>query len=111
MNDSWLEDIEKHRRASQMFDPPFSGSIAVAGRPVLRIPNSDKKYPSFLAWWMEVGRLKPRDPQGWRTLSEPGVMRNRTEAIEPETWAKLPEEEQKLIGRWPQTWPIGIFFD
>ena len=72
-----------------MFNPPLRGWIKIAGMPVLFIPDSDKKYSGFLAWWFETGRLKPTDPQGWSSLSGPGVMWNRVEAIDPGEWANL----------------------
>lgn len=98
-------------QATQMFDPPIAGRTMIAGCPVLRIPNSEKKYPNFLAWWNAVGRLKPREAQGWSTLSGPGVMWDRVEIINPSDWAALPEEERELIASWVRTWPIGMFFD
>jgi hypothetical protein len=97
--------------ATQMFDPPITGRTMIVGCPVLRIPNSEKKYPNFLDWWASVGRLNPRDAQGWSTLSGPGVMKDRTEIINPDEWAALPEEERVLITSWVRTWPIGMFFD
>ena len=78
---------------------------------MLSIPNSEKKYPNFVAWWASVGRLKPGDPQGWSTLSGPGVMRDRVEIINPVDWAALPEEERGLITTCARTWPIGMFYD
>lgn len=94
MRDVWLEELEQRRLASQMFDPPLTGRISVVGSPVLSIPESGTKYASFLTWWMEVGRLRPTDPQGWSTYSGPRVMWNRVEAIPEEEWAGLPPEEQ-----------------
>ena len=95
----------------QMFDPPITGKTMIAGCPVLRIPNSEKQYPNFLSWWASVGRLNPRDAQGWSTLSGPGVMKDRVEIINPVDWAALPEMERELITTWVRTWPIGMFFD
>jgi hypothetical protein len=59
-DDEFLEGFDE----SQMFDPPYCPRIAVAGRPISMIPDSEKKYRNFLEWWFEVGRLKPDDPQG-----------------------------------------------
>lgn len=98
-------------QATQMFDPPITGSVMIAGCPVWRIPNSEKKYPNFLAWWASVGRLNPRAAQGWSTLSGPGVMFDRVEMINPAEWAALPEEERELVRAWVETWPCGVFFD
>jgi hypothetical protein len=83
----------------------------IAGCPVLSIPNSEMKYPHFLAWWTSVGRLKPKDPQGWSTLSGPWAGEGRVEIINPVDWATLPEEERELIASWARTWPCGMYFD
>jgi hypothetical protein len=110
VDESW-EAGEERLLAMQMFDPPITGRTMIAGCPVLNIPNSEKKYPNFLAWWASVGRLKPRDAQGWSTLSGPGVMRDRVEIINPVDWVALPAEERELITTWARTWPIDMFFD
>jgi hypothetical protein len=60
---------------------------------------------------MEVGRLTPTTPQGWSTLSGPGVVWNRTEPIDFGEWAALPEDERALIKKWVQTRPIGMLYD
>lgn len=96
--------------AGQMFDPPYR-HIAVAGRPISMIPDSEKKYRNFLEWWFAVGRLKPDDPQDWSSISGPWVMRDREEAISAEEWAGLPESEQRLIRSWAECLPIGCFYD
>jgi hypothetical protein len=93
----------------QMFDPPITKPVAVAGRPVCMIPDSETKYPSFLAWWMEVGRLNPTDPQGWGSISGPWVMRGRVEVIPPEDWEALPETERTLIRAWARTMPLSFY--
>jgi len=98
-------------RSEQMFDPPFYGRVSVAGRSVLRIPNSEKKYPSFLAWWREVGRLHPKDPQGWTTLSGPGVTLGRTEIIPESDWQSLDESERELIREWTEHFSVKLFYD
>lgn len=105
-DDEFLRGME----AGQMFDPPYR-RIAVAGRPISRIPDSEKKYRNFLGWWFEVGRLKPDDPQGWTSISGRWVMRDREEAISAEEWAGLPESEQRLIRSWAERLPIGCFYD
>jgi hypothetical protein len=87
------------------------GGAMICGVPVLRIPDAVRKYPNFLSWWREVGRLNPRDPQGWSSMSGPGVMLSRSEMIAPETWNSLPEEERQLIKRWAKTIPLRIMFD
>jgi hypothetical protein len=97
-------------RTKQMFDPPYE-QIAVAGVPILDIPESEKKYGNFLEWWFDVGRLKPDDPQGWSTLSGPWVMRGRAEAISAEDWDALPNSEQELIRSWAENLPIDMFYD
>jgi hypothetical protein len=98
-------------RARQMFDPPYDGPIAVAGRPISMIPHTEKKYRNFLEWWFEVGRLTPDDPQDWSTVSGPWVMRGREEAISAEDWVGLPESEKELIRSWAESLPIGMFYD
>jgi hypothetical protein len=106
-----LKEIREERLTMQMFDPPITGRSMVTGCPVLSIPNSEEKYPNLLAWWTSVGRLKPRDPQGWSTLSGPGVMNGRVEIIDPVDWAALPTMERELITSWARTWPCEMFFD
>jgi hypothetical protein len=110
MDDDWLSRVMAEMAARQMFDPPYC-RIAVAGRPICMIPESEKKYRNFLEWWFDVGRLKPDDPQGWSTVSGPWVMRDREEAISAEEWAGLPESEQELIRSWARCLPIGMFYD
>lgn len=95
----------------QMFDPPYRSPITVVGTPINTIPDSDKKFRNFLEWWLEVGRLKPDDPQDWSTISGPWVMRGRVEAISTEEWEALPQSEQELIRSWAQRLPIGCFYD
>jgi hypothetical protein len=97
--------------AMQMFDPPYRRPIAVAGRPISLIPDSEQKYRNFVDWWFTVGRLKPDDPQGWSSISGPWVMRGRVEAISEEEWSALPEAEQSLIRSWAAHLPIGCFYD
>ena len=96
--------------ARQMFDPPYE-RIAVAGRPIAFIPDSDIKYRSFLDWWFKVGRKAPHDPLGWSTISGPWVMEGRTEAIPRDEWDALPEAERKLITAWAHNLPVGMFYD
>ena len=95
----------------QMFDPPYCTPIAVAGRPISTVPDSEQKYRNFLDWWFRVGRLKPDDPQGWSSISGPRVMSNRVEAISGEEWNALSESEQSLIRSWANRLPIGCFYD
>lgn len=83
----------------------------VAGVPVVRIPESASGYSSFMSWWKEVGRLHPEDPQGWGTLSGPGVVRGRTELITADVWGALPESERELIQSWALNLPLEMFFD
>lgn len=92
-----------------MFDPPYD-RISVAGMPIWRIPDSDKKYRNFLEWWFEVGRLKPDDSQGWRAISGPWVMKDRVKAISAEEWDALPQIEQELIQSWTEHLPV-LFYD
>jgi hypothetical protein len=106
-DDEFLRGMYK----SQMFDPPYYRSIAVAGRPISMIPDSETKHKNFLDWWFKVGRLKPDDPQDWSSISGPWVMRDRDEAISAEEWAGLPESEQRLIRSWAERLPLGIFYD
>lgn len=94
-----------------MFDPEPEAPVMVANTPIFSIPRSEKKYPNFLAWWMEVGRLNPTDPQGWSSISGPWVRRGRVDLITPEEWAALPEEERQRIKAWAKTIPIGCFYD
>jgi hypothetical protein len=107
----WDEGIRRQALARQMFDPPISEPAMVAGRPVFRIPDSGKKYPNFLTWWREVGREKPTDPQGWSTLSGPGVMQGRVELIRSADWSALGENERVLIQEWTKTFDIGMLYD
>jgi len=107
----WDEGVLRQALARQMFDPPISEPAMVAGRPVLRIPESAKKYPNFLTWWREVGRQKPTDPQEWSTLSGPGVMQGRVELISSADWLALGENERVLIQEWTKTFHIGMFYD
>jgi hypothetical protein len=93
-----------------MFDPPYR-HISVVGTPILKIPDAEKKYKCFLDWWVEVGRLKPEDPQGWSTLSGPGVMRDRVEAIPPAEWSALPSSERDLIRAWADCLPVDLLYD
>ena len=37
----------------------FEGGM-IAGVPIWIIPDSARKYPDFLTWWNDVGRLNPR---------------------------------------------------
>ncbi len=85
--------------------------ISIAGTPICFIPSSTKKYRNFLEWWFSVGRLHPEDPQGFGTLSGPWVMKGRVEAISPEEWSALPEEERQLISNWAFNLPIEMFYD
>ena len=94
----------------QMFDPPYR-RISIAGTPIFEIPNSEKKYRNFLEWWFQVGRHRPEDSQGWSTLSGPGVMRDRVEAISAEEWNELPAAEQNLIRQWAKRLPIDLLYD
>jgi hypothetical protein len=110
-SDDLLDALERNRLKRQMFDPPVAGMVTVAGRPVFRIPDSEQKYPDFLAWWREIGRLHPEHPQGWSTLSGPGVMWNRTPLISSDQWESLPEEERNLLRQWTDTFPVGMFYD
>ena len=75
-DDEDFDDDELSILTMQMFDPPYR-RIAVAGRPISMIPDSEQKYRNFLDWWFTVGRLKPDDPQGWSSISGPWVMRGR----------------------------------
>jgi hypothetical protein len=97
--------------SEELFDPPIRGRVCVAGRPVLEIPASEKKYPDFLTWWREVGRLNPTDPQGWSTLSGPGVMWGRKEIIPESEWLALDESERELIREWTEHFRLGLFYD
>ena len=99
-----------HRLKDQMFDPSYR-RISVAGVPVFNIPKSENKYRSFLEWWFQVGRKSPEDSQGWSTLSGPGVMRDRVEAISAEDWGALTAAEQDLIRDWAENLPVGLFYD
>jgi hypothetical protein len=83
----------------------------IAGVPIWIIPDSARKYPDFLTWWNDVGRLNPQDPQGWSSLSGPGVMWSRSEMIAPHLWDALPAKERELIEAWAQTIPCGLLFD
>jgi len=88
----------------------FAGRL-IAGVPIARIPESALAYPDFLSWWNAAGRLNPHDPQGWGSISGPGVMKGRSEIISPEVWESLPESERQLIEKWAQTIPCGIHYD
>src|ERR1700741_1512611 len=105
------DEFFRELHASQMFDPPYRRRIAVAGRPISMIPDSETKYRNFLEWWSGVGTLKPDDPQDWSSISGPWVMRDREEAIPEKEWAGLPESEQRLIQFWADRLPIGCFYD
>lgn len=93
-----------------MFDLKYH-RLAVAGTPILKVPKSEKTYRNFLHWWFEVGRQRPGDPQGWSTLSGPGVMRDRVEAISAKEWNALPVAEQNLIRDWAESLPVELFYD
>ena len=109
--DELLHSLTQARLKRQMFDPPAGERVSVAGRPVLRIPDSEEKFPDFMTWWREVGRLRPDEPQGWSTLSGPWVMRNRSPLIPANEWEALPDDERALLQRWTLTFPIGMFYD
>lgn len=110
--DKYLQELRKRQLARQLFDPPVEVRVKVAGRPLLSIPDSDLKYPSFIDWWMQVGRkLNPNDDHGWHTLSGPGVMWNRSELIPAEDWNGLEQDERDRITAWVRSWPIGMFYD
>lgn len=113
-DDTLLQKFRMREWAEQMFDPPYKGSISVAGVPILGgifLPKSETKYRNFLDWWMKVGTLKPTDPQGWATLSGPWVMFRRVEAISREDWNALPRPERALILAWAHSLPVGLFYD
>jgi hypothetical protein len=83
----------------------------IRGCPIFLIPESETKYADFLAWWEQVGRLKPTDPQGWGSISGPWVWRGRVELIAEVRWVALPQEERKLIEAWVATIPTKCFYD
>jgi hypothetical protein len=105
------DDWESHLLAEQMFDPPVRGGTMIRGRPILSIPESETKYTDFLAWWKQVGRLRPSDLQGWGSISGPHVRRGRVELIDELSWVALPQEERNLIKAWVDTIPIQCFYD
>ena len=84
-------------------------SIMIAGCPILGHPDSAERYPNFLAWWLDVGRQNPTDPQGWGSLCGPGAKRGRVEAIPHGDWAALSEGQWELIKAWTATLPITFF--
>jgi hypothetical protein len=104
-------EFERMIAAMQLFDPPLTGSLTVAGRPIWRIPDSEKKYPDFITWWTEVGRFKPADPQGWGAVSGSWVMLGRVEIIPPDQWEALPENERSAIELWAQNLPTTVSYD
>jgi hypothetical protein len=105
------DDLPSRWLSLQIFDPPIMGGVMICGRPIFLIPDSKKKYGNFLAWWNEVGRLRPTDPQGWNSISGPWVRRGRVELINESDWAALPQSERDLIEQWTKTIPIGCFYD
>lgn len=92
-------------------DPSFAGDLMVAGVPVFAIPESAKRFPTFVAWWLAEGRLNPKDHGDWSTLSGPHLMRGRVELIRLDDWAALDPGERDRIREWARSLPIGIFYD
>lgn len=83
----------------------------IVGRPLFSIPDEVLRYPDFLTWWNDVGRLRPNESHGWITISGPGVMWGRTEMIPTEAWDSVPESEKELIRQWVQNLRNGILYD
>lgn len=102
--------IEEGRRLQIANVGTFDGRM-IAGVPIALIPKSVLGYANFVTWWNEVGRQNPTDPQGWSSISGPGVMWSRSEMIAPEVWESMPTAERQLIEAWAQTIPVGILYD
>ncbi|MGA2850019.1 MAG: hypothetical protein ABSE46_13560 [Terracidiphilus sp.] len=92
-------------------DPKHIARLMVAGVPVVSIPESAERFPTFLAWWMEIGRLNPNNHGGWSTLSGPWVTHGRIELIDLDGWGALLPEDRERIKAWADSLPIGIFCD
>jgi hypothetical protein len=105
-----VRQMEESRQLQIANVGTFEGGL-IAGVPVLWVPDKVREYPDFLTWWMKMGRLNPTDPQGWSSLSGPGVMWGRSEIIHPEVWSTLPLEERELITAWAKTLGVGMFYD
>ena len=108
----WNPDKQPSHRVELEWNrvgPEWVHSIMIAGCPILGIPDSAEMYSNFLAWWLEVGRQNPNDPQGWGTFSGPGVTRGRVEAISQEIWEALPEEERERIKAWAAILPTTFY--
>ena len=103
------EESDAGRLGARSRFPKFR--MAVAGRPISLMAVSAVDYPDFLSWWMDVGRLTPLDSGGWSSISGPGVMRDRVEAIPAEQWDRLPASERDLIRHWAATIRSVIFYD
>lgn len=103
---------QKHplERKAENTSGAFVGGL-IAGVPLYRIPECVKQYTSFIVWWMTEGRLDPENHDGWGSISGPGVMRGRTEIIEPSTWESLPVEDQAMIQEWAEGIPLLVLYD
>ena len=109
---TWPPDKQPSHRVElewKRVGPEWVHSIMIAGCPILGHPDSAERYPNFLAWWLDVGRQNPTDPQGWGSVCGPGMKHGRVEAINQEDWEALPEEEGERIKAWTSVLPITFY--
>ena len=93
--------------------PSFSnvGPVSASAGAIFRSPASAKEYPTFLSWWLAVGRLDPHCAKEWSSISGPHVMQGRTELTSEQDWATLDAADAAALKAWIENIRVGVFYD
>jgi hypothetical protein len=94
--------------AAQGGEYAFAGGVhvMVRGREMGRIPDTAKTYPTFLSWWLTVGRLNPENPSGWSQYSDNYRYRVRVELLGDQEFDSLDSNESDVLMRWLDRLPV-----
>ncbi len=85
--------------------------VSVGGCPIFSFPESAREYPSFINWWLTMGKLRPGSSSEWSTISGPGAAWNRIELISEGDWDSLNADDAEALREWIESIPCGVLYD